>query len=303
MTEPEMPQTLDSKRDATIAPRRAGFARSLVAPLVVCAVSLVASGCMLDADDGGSDGGDTDSNRTWQRAELFSDTVDSLALEVDYQTGAEPYTEYPSPTRDGSTWEMTETNLDRLFRKNDATLDIPSSTSDMEEVSPQPEAPFASDEILEIAGSHRDVTSTESDRSFYVVFLDGKFEDDSGTRDDVLGVSIGNTGVLAIFKPVVERAAGDDPYGQTVRRYVEQTTVVHEFGHAAGLVDNGLAMVDDHRDESHGAHCDNQDCVMYWKNQGPDGLSNFVDQYVIGEDDVVFRDQCLADVDAASEGD
>jgi hypothetical protein len=50
--------------------------------------------------------------------------------------------------------------------------------------------------------------------------------------------------------------------------FVEQATVVHEFGHLAGLVDNGVPMVSPHLDPEHAKHCTNEVCVMYCRTKG-----------------------------------
>ena len=249
-------------------------------------------GCILGEDTGPSE-------PTWQRDGLFTNTVASVTLEVDYAAGAEPYTEAATP-RGNNPWRLTKKNLGRLFQENGADLTIPDEAGEMEEVSVDNGGPYTSEEILAIADAHRDTPSTETDRSFYVLFLDGKFEDEEGRRDGVLGVSIGDTGVLALFKPVIESTA-NPPTGGFTRRFVEQTTLIHEFGHAAGLVNNGLPMDYDHHDEAHGAHCDNDDCAMYWANEGASDMAKFVREYVTSGDSVVFREACLADVDAAGE--
>ncbi len=111
----------------------------------------------------------------------------------------------------------------------------------------------------------------------------------------MLGVSIGGTGVIAMFKPVVE-TLGVLPL---VRHFGEQTTLIHEFGHALGLVDNGLPLSSEHLDPEHRAHCEHSDCVMYWANEGVADLADFVSRYVASGDSVVFGPDCRADVQAA----
>ena len=107
----------------------------------------------------------------------------------------------------------------------------------------------------------------------------------------MLGVSIGDTGVIAMFKPVIDN-------NSLSVQFIEQTTLIHEFGHAAGLVNNGVDIVIDHHDEDHGAHCNNDDCVMYYLNEGSSGLADFVRQYVTEDNPVVFGEQCIKDIEA-----
>ena len=81
-----------------------------------------------------------------------------------------------------------------------------------------------------------------------MISLDG-YADDEGKSRGVLGVSLENTGVTAIFDPMIERAGGLLPT-------------------------NGLAMGEEHQDKTHGAHCNNTERVMFWQNEGVEGLSS-----------------------------
>ena len=81
-----------------------------------------------------------------------------------------------------------------------------------------------------------------------------------------------------------------------VKRYVEQSTLVHESGHAIGLVNNGLPMTSTHEDTAHRAHCSNPDCVMYWQNEGSDALKTFVLNRLNNPSLVMYDQACLKDV-------
>jgi hypothetical protein len=73
--------------------------------------------------------------------------------------------------------------------------------------------------------------------------------------------------------------------------------VVHEIGHALGLVNDGVDMVADHHDVQNGKHCTNQDCVMYWLNEGASDMTSFVTGGLFGgsEPPIVFGQKCLDD--------
>jgi hypothetical protein len=130
-----------------------------------------------------------------------------------------------------------------------------------------------------------------------VVFLDGYYLDDGMSRPNVLGVSIGDTGVIAMFKPVI---SGTGTLTSDTPRFVEQTTMIHELGHALGFVNNGLPMVTPHQDEAHGRHCSNDDCVMYWANESASDVVGFVTRQLGAGPMVLFDDDCLADAAAAA---
>ena len=77
--------------------------------------------------------------------------------------------------------------------------------------------------------------------------------------------------------------------------FVEQATLVHEFGHVMGLVDNGIPMVSDHLDPDHPRHCTNEECVMYWQNEGAADLRDFVQQMMSTGSLIMFGEECLDD--------
>lgn len=225
------------------------------------------------------------------RAGLFGPQVERVAFEVDYQTGAEPFTGRSGLT--GDTWELFSTNIERLFeRAQPRQLVIPTTLAQMQELTALTRQDYTAQQLLDLAAAHRTATSTVSDRRFYIVFLNAYFRDQQDmVRRDVLGVSIGDTGVIAMFKPVISSTGS--------ARMVEQTTLVHEVGHAFGLVNNGVATTSDHHDEAHGAHCDNRDCVMYYLNESASDIEGFVGG-LLGGPQVIFGPECLADIDAAA---
>lgn len=255
----------------------------------------LSSAALLGAcdDDGPADGPDAAAHVG--RAGLFGPDVRSLTFEVDYAPGAEPEVAYGGLLDRGrSPWEILEANVDALYDGDPPTLVIPRALGEMQALPADAfdGRDFTGQAILALAERFRDTPSTLADRSVYTIWLDGYYADDSGRRDSVLGVSLGDTGVIAMFKPVIESV------GSVAR--VEQTTLVHEFGHAAGLVNNGLMLVEDHHDAEHGAHCSNEDCVMYWAIESTAGVRDFVGSILGGDDPrVLFGDQCLADAHAA----
>jgi predicted Zn-dependent protease len=228
-------------------------------------------------------------------ARLFDRSVTTVALEVDYATGAAPYTGGIGGAF-GDTWELFQSNAERLFKDDGKTLEIPTTLAQMEELSDVPPGPYTVDEILALADTHRDRPSAGATATFYIVFLDDYFDDGMGANTGVLGVSIGDTGVIAMFKPVIESTG--TPLTPNLERYVEQSTLVHEFGHAVGLVDNGVSMVAPHKDDGHGAHCSNDKCTMYWLNEGASDAAQFARDYVVSGSSILFDDACLADIDA-----
>lgn len=111
-------------------------------------------------------------------------------------------------------------------------------------------------DILDFDASTKDVRTGGKTVATHLLFLDGRFE-----TDDVIGVAIGH-GTIAIFSQTIQEACG--ALCLTGTDSVFRAVLVHEFGHAMGLVNNGIPMVDPHEDPDHPGHSSNQASVMYW---------------------------------------
>ena len=223
--------------------------------------------------------------------QIYARATTKLTIEIDYQPGAEPYT---GSLLGMDTWNLFTTNVNRLFQGAGKTLTVPTTLPQMEKLATVTGTEWNVQAILEVAAQHRAGQNTTDTASFYFVYFDGYFKDDTGVRKDVLGVSLGNTGILAMFKPVIEASTSNSRF----RMFVEQSTLIHEFGHAIGLVDNGVTMVKTHKDTPHGAHCTSDKCVMYWANEGAASALQFVQQYLTTGNEILYDTDCLNDVQA-----
>lgn len=236
--------------------------------------------------------------------------VTKLYIEVDYEEGAMPYTNRESNLPD---LDLVQENLDVLFAASDKQVMAETDVDDMENIGKIEGNAFTSSQLLEISRQHRTFVEDSTSTSIHVVFIDGLFrEDDSDggeVQEGVVGVTIGDGGTIAIFKPVIDqmdRRSGGR--GTLLQRYVEQSTILHEFGHAVGLVENGIEAINDHHDEDNPGHCSNPDCVMYFQNEGGGDLINFLRQAVFeGEDSpqqfLLFDDNCQLDLQTVLKGD
>jgi len=229
--------------------------------------------------------------------QLYGSAIHNLDFEIDYVPGAEPYT--GSVLGFGEVWDVTETNVARLFQGSNKAFSIPRTLDKMEKLTDVTGADFAVDQILAIASKHRNQLSSGDTATFYFVWLNGYYRDEMGVNKNVLGVSLGATGVLAMFKPVIAGTGSGTP-GLNAERYVEQATIVHEFGHAAGLVENGLALTSAHNDAAHKAHCTNQDCIMYWAIEGSSGAVSYVQKSLLSSNTILWGKECLDDAAKAS---
>ncbi len=229
------------------------------------------------------------------KGSVFDPAFTSVTVEIDYETGQEPYT---GPILGfGDTFDTVTTNIDRLLASK-KTLTIPRTTADMQDIGSVPDESLTTTDILAIANAHRDLHDTATTKTYYVVFVSGHFADANGPQPGVIGVSIGNTGILAMFKDVIRST---EVLGtMNVERYVEQSTLVHELGHQFGLVNNGLAMTAAHEDTGHPAHCSNTQCAMYWENEGTSNAARFAQEHVLTGSSILYGPECLDDADAVN---
>jgi hypothetical protein len=250
-----------------------------------------------DDDGGGSgDGGGGGGDGPPGLRGVFDPAVTDVQIEIDYEPGAEPFT--GNVIGFGDTFAITQSNLTRLFAGR-KTLALPTTLAGMENIGDVADEQLTVDDLLQLAEAHRSGADTATRKTYYVVFVSGYFTDGNGPNAGVLGVSLGDTGVIAMFKDVIDSTSVP---ATNVSRFVEQSTLVHELAHAVGLVDNGVAPTTAHNDTVHGAHCTNDQCVMYWQNEGSSAMAAYVQRAVLTGNTILFDAACLADVDALTGG-
>lgn len=225
----------------------------------------------------------------------FAVSTTNIVLEIDYESGKEPYT--GNVVGSGPIWEPMLTNLDRLFAGK-KTLTIPTTTTEMENVGAINDEELTVADIAALAAMHRDQHDTADTKTYWMIFVSGHFADETGPKTSVLGISIGDT--VAMFKDVI--ASTGSGLNTSTPRFVEQSTMIHELAHSIGLVDNGVPMVAPHKDSAHGPHCTNPDCVQYWLNEGAADARDFALRRILTGDTILFDAACLADVDALTGG-
>lgn len=259
---------------------------------LVLALVLVtgAAACGGDGDDGGGEGGDG-------LDPVFDPVITKIAIEIDFETGQAPFT--GPMVGFGDTFDITVENVDRLFagRKQ---LTIPRATAEMQDVGAIADEELTSSDLLALAELHRGRRDEPGTKTYYVLFVSGNFADASGPKPSVLGVSLGDTGVIAMFKDVIRSTSL--PALPNLVRFVEQSTLVHELAHAIGLVDNGLPATSEHVDRPHGAHCTNDRCVMYYLNEGASDAAMFAREVITSGNRILFDAACLGDADAVTGG-
>jgi hypothetical protein len=216
-------------------------------------------------------------------------------VEIDYETNQQPYT--GNIIGFGDTFAPMMANIDRLFAHK-KMLTIPQTIPEMQNLGNIPDEELTLADLTAIANANRQQHDSAGVKTYYIVFVSGHYADGNGVNTAVLGVSFGDT--IVMFKDVIKGTASVT--SPNAERYVEQSTLIHELAHSIGLVDNGVAMVAAHKDAAHGAHCNNDQCVMYWLNEGASEATSFALSRLLTGNTILFDAACLADVDAQSGG-
>lgn len=241
---------------------------------------------------------DPSKNFPFSTSTRYFQTSSSLEIEVHYEPGAEPFV---GNTLQGRPyWNVLQENLAAImqYRSAPPTLVIPKTLPEMFAMPALNRAEWTSADILALHAQYKKSQPDAASARFYVFFLKGYFNDGTGPKTGVIGVNIGGTPVLALFKQVIQNSV-PNPNGPAAK-FVEQATLVHEMGHALGFVNFGVPPVTAHEDTAHPAHTLNSSCVMYWLNEGVSDLQAFVQNYLTANSVVMWGPEVLQDAQGIS---
>jgi hypothetical protein len=132
-------------------------------------------------------------------------------------------------------------------------------------------------DLKDYSSAHLNAKSGGKTAVIHLLFLDGRFE-----NANALGVALSqtrngqvvSTGPIAIFSETI-RSSCSILSGCTSSAPIWGPVLVHEFGHAMGLVNNGAPMQTPHEDSGHPGHSNNRNSVMYWAVETSDILTVF----------------------------
>ena len=201
---------------------------------------------------------------------LSAATYKSVKIEVQYMTGYAP----------------DAAALNHLQATLSAYLNKPSGiTIVTKEISPSSSTALSIDQVRSIEEQNRTVFTTGDQLGVYFLYTNGNYVDNG-----VLGVAYRNTSMVLFGKKIHDNSGG---IGQASRTKLEATVLEHEFGHILGLVDLGSTMQTNHKDTSHGNHCSNTNCLMYYASETTDILG-----FLITGNIPAFDADCVADIHA-----
>lgn len=140
-------------------------------------------------------------------------------------------------------------------------------------------------DVIDIEKNNRTAFTSGSELAVCILYTNGNYSD-----ANVLGIAYKNTSVAIFGKMIYDNSGG---IGQASRTKLEATVLEHELGHLLGLVDLGSPMQAGHKDASHGNHCNNSACLMYYASETSDILG-----FLITGNIPSFDANCVADLHA-----
>jgi len=173
---------------------------------------------------------------------LRDDSYKEMVIEIDHAPGYNPET---------STVNLLKQRLGQVCDKPDGIR------IEMTEVTFAESETWSADKVRDIAHETMDSPPQTSVLRWHVIMPQGKYSDDS-----VLGVAV-DASTIALFPDSIEDATSIfNP--RISAEDIENSVMVHEFGHLLGLVNLVYTSPADHEDSEHPGHSNNEDSVMYW---------------------------------------
>ncbi|MFT7344683.1 MAG: hypothetical protein ACI9XP_001270 [Lentimonas sp.] len=183
----------------------------------------------------------------------------------------------------------TQDALDNLKDMLEARLNKPNGITFVTTNIPSPQkSKYSLDDIIAIEDEHRTQFTDNNSIAASFIFIDGEYIENT-SDSKVLGIAYYNTSMV-IFEETIKSFSGG--IGKPARFKLETVVINHEFGHILGLVNTGSAMQSQHQDVAHGAHCENEDCLMNWVAETGDAIENFLGTGPIP----TFDNNCLNDL-------
>ncbi len=217
----------------------------------------------------------------------FSDSVTSFNVEVYYEPSTAPYVGNLGNTANKA-WDITHQSFTELFDNHPGrTISVPTALSAMTVLPAQQRQVWNRSDLTSLGDQLAKQMAQDDRVTLTVFFLKGTFEGNA----NILGTQITGYPYAFIFKDVVTAVGGDS----TTQKYVEQAIVIHELGHAVGLVNHGIPMVNKHEDTTHRQHHDGSNCVMAYNVENKGTVLNAISGMISGNQMGLFGTSSLSD--------
>lgn len=180
---------------------------------------------------------------------LTAGTYTSLRIEIQYMPGYAPDAAAVSHLQ-----AFLGTYLNKPSGITIVTKEIPAG----------PGPNYSIDQVRQIENNNRTAFTSSGQIAVYVLYTNGNYN-----QNGVIGVAYRNTSVALMGKTIHDNSGA---LGQASRTKLEATVLEHELGHLLGLVDLGTPMQVNHEDPSHGSHCMNNNCLMFYASETTDIL-------------------------------
>lgn len=230
------------------------FAFSVRKAILLVVIALAAAGCANLTDrtsSVGSAGKDLVSGAKYA----------NLLVEIDYPQGYEPNADAVTALKDALVG-ISDRDAGNIRIVQDASI-------------PAESKQYSFSEIQSLENAHRDHHSQGDTAALYVIYVAGGSDQDTG-NGKVLGAAYHGTSIV-MFKGNIKANTGGGPLStRPQEQYVERAVLIHELGHAAGLVNLGAPMVRNHEDPAHPGHSSNSADVMYWALDTSGGIAGLV---------------------------
>lgn len=217
-----------------------------------------------------------------------------LVIEVDYVTGRAP--------RPANITQIEAVMMELLDKPGGVEVVL-----DEELPEGDPDQAWTHQMRSELAQATSNLAVPDDTIKLHAIFVGGHAaEDDEGRGGVLLGVAWAYENIV-MFRDTMDAGCEALAVGPLVDQLCAEAELLiwqHEIGHTIGLVDNGMPMIDDHRDPDPkaGAHDVSQDCVMYRSYEAGDALEAILDRIIDGAPPLQMGPQCRADVQAVIDG-
>ncbi|TCJ14556.1 hypothetical protein EPD60_11270 [Flaviaesturariibacter flavus] len=115
---------------------------------------------------------------------------------------------------------------------------------------------YSLEEVMALEKQHRKFYNEGSQLALYLLYTNGVF-----VQTEMLGHAYSATSAAIFGKNVIENS---NAVTRPSRTNLETKVAEHEIAHLMGLVNVGTPLQSDHKDNSHGKHCLNRKCLMYY---------------------------------------